>query len=258
MGEDRAMLDHGTGTVGKIDRSSPLPLYHQLKQILLSCIKDEEIFPGEALPSETELQKTYGVSRITVRRALGDLAAEGYVTREPGRGTFVLRPKAQDDRSAALGGLMDSLRAQGFEVDTEILQYEMRVAPPRVARKLGVDEGLPLLRFLRLIYADGTPIVLVTVHTNPGDAEPCTREELSSDSLFVVLERKHGIVVRRADRTIEATKARDEEARLLGIVGNPPMLLHETVVFDEQEQPVAHIKAVCRGDRYKFHTTTAR
>lgn len=252
------MLEHRTGTARRIDRSSPLPLYHQLKQILLNCIKDEDIFPGEALPSETELQKTYGVSRITVRRALSDLAAEGYVTREPGRGTFVLRPKAQEDRSVALGGLMESLQDQGFEVDTVILQHGFETAPPRVARKLGVDEGQHLLRFQRLIYADGAPIVLVTVDANLGEGIICTQGELGRDSLFVILERKYGIIVSRAERTIEATMARDEQARLLGVTGNPPVLLHETVVFDEQQRTVAHIKAVCRGDRYKYHTTIAR
>ena len=252
------MIAQKAGTTRRIDRESPLPLYHQLKRILLNSIRDEEILPGEVLPSEAELQKEHGVSRITVRRALGDLAAEGYVTREPGRGTFVLRPKALEDRSVALGGLMDSLRAQGFDVDTEILQHGIERAPARVARKLGVEECQRLLRFQRLIYADGAPIVLVTVHANPGDGRTCSAEELGVDSLFVVLERKYGVIVCRAERTIEATLARDDEARLLGVMGNPPMLLHETVVFDELQQPVAHIKAVCRGDRYKYNTVISR
>jgi len=244
-------------TTTAIVRSSPLPLYYQLKRILLRHIQDGHIIPGEAIASETELQERYGVSRITVRRALGDLASEGYISRQPGRGTFVLQPKLQD-RSERLGGFSDNLSAQGFEVEWQILQYGMRPAPSSVARKLGVDESQPLLYFQRLVYADCEPIMLATVYVNVGEGITFTREELDSDSIYLLLERKYGIVVHRADRTIEATLALEEEAQLLHIKPNTPMLLVRFVAYGQQGQRVAFVKALYRGDRYKYYHTITR
>jgi len=249
--------DDQVGTIHAIDRSSPLPLYYQLKRILLRCIQDGYIIPGEAISSETELQERYGVSRITVRRALGDLASEGYISRQPGRGTFVLQPKLQD-RSERLGGFSESLSAQGFEVEWQILQYEMRPAPSSVARKLGVDESQPLLYFRRLVYADSEPIMLATVYINVGEGITFTREELDTDSIYPLLERKYNIVVCRADRTIEATIVLEDEAQLLRVKANTPMLLIRFVIYGHQGQQVAFVKALYRGDRYKYYHTITR
>jgi GntR family transcriptional regulator len=244
-------------TTTAIDRSSPLPLYYQLKRILLRHIQDGDISPGEAISSETELQEKYCVSRITVRRALGDLASEGYISRQPGRGTFVLRAKLQD-RSERLGGFRESLSAQGFKVEWQIHQYGVRPAPSSVARELGVDEGQPLLYFQRLVYADGEPIMLATVYINAGGGTTFTREELDSDSIYLLLERKYGIVVHRADRTIEATIALEDEAQLLHVEPNTPMLLIRFVTYGHQGQPVAVVKALYRGDRYKYYHSITR
>ena len=241
-------------TINTIDRSSPLPLYYQLKRILLRHIQDGDIVPGATIPTETELQERYGVSRITVRRALSDLASEGYVSRQPGRGTFVLRLKLQD-RSEKLGGFGDELVAQGFKVEWQILQHEMQPASHHIAQKLRIHEGQPFLRFQRLTYADGEPITLVTVYLVIGEGMTLTREELNGDSMYPLLERKYGIALHHGDRTIEATLALEDEARLLHVKANAPMLLIETIVYDERSQPVAFEKVLCRGDRYKYYCT---
>jgi GntR family transcriptional regulator len=249
--------DDQTKTVTAIDRNSPLPLYYQLKRILLRHIQDGDIIPGETIPSETELQENYGVSRITVRRALGDLASEGYISRQPGRGTFVLQPKLQD-RSERLGGFSESLSAQGFKVEWQVLQHDLLPVPSSVAQALCIDEGQPVLYFQRLVYADGEPIMLATVYVNVGKGITLTREELDSDSIYPLLERKYGIVVCRANRTIEATVALENEAQLLHVKPNTPMLLVKLVAYDQQGQQVAFVKALYRGDRYKYYHTITR
>jgi GntR family transcriptional regulator len=251
------MFDDGqVRTVNAIDRSSPLPLYYQLKRILLRRIQDGNITPDKAIPSETELQERYGVSRITVRRALSDLASEGYISRQPGRGTFVLRSKLQTPLEKI--GFGDSLVAQGFKVEWQILRYGLQPAPHRVAQKLNVDECQPLLYFQRLVYADDEPIVLAKVYVNIGEEMTFTREEINSGSVYPLLERKYGVSLRHANRTIEATVALEEEARLLHTKVNMPMLLVESIVYDEQDQPIVFVKALCRGDRYKYYCTPTR
>lgn len=234
-----------------IDRGSPLPLYHQLRQILVSKIEAEDIAPGEALPSEKELEEQYNVSRITVRRALSELAAEGYVDRQPGRGTFVLQRKIEH-RSGRPGGFREDLANQGFQVKSEIVQHEYRPVPHNVARRMGVDDGRPLLYFKRLVYADGEPIGMTKGYHNFGEEITFTREELASDSIFRLLENKYGITLQRVDRTIEATLPTEEEMELLHVTRAAPMLLIELIVYDAGEQPVSVMKNVYRGDRYKY------
>lgn len=240
----------------RIDRSSPLPLHYQLKQILFRHIQDGDIIPGKALPSETELEDRYGVSRITVRRALSDLASEGYISRQPGRGTFVLRSKLQSPSEKL--GFGDGLTAQGFKVEWQVRRYGLRPAPHRIAQKLHIAEGQPLLYFQRLVYADDEPIMLARVYVNLGEGMTLTREEINSGSVYPLLERKYGVSLRHANRTIEATVALEEEARLLHTKGNMPMLLVESIVYDEQDQPIVFVKALYRGDRYKYYCTPTR
>lgn len=240
-----------------IDRSSPLPLYYQLRQILLRHILSGDIAPGEPLPTEKELQERHCVSRITVRRALSDLASEGYISRQAGRGTFVLRAKVQD-RSEKLGGFVDDLVAQGYEVESQILGHGFRPVPHRVAQKLGVDVGQPVLYLRRLVYADSEPIGLATGYFNVGEEITFTREELNSSSIFPLLEQKYNIVLRRADKTMEATLALGDEAELLDVKPNTPLLLAELIAYDEQGQRVGFVKSLYRGDRYKYYQSITR
>ncbi|MCZ7569751.1 MAG: GntR family transcriptional regulator [Ardenticatenaceae bacterium] len=252
------MSDDGhVAALTTIDRNSPLPLYYQLKQILLRQIQNNDIPAGEPLPSEKDLQERYDVSRITVRRALSDLTAEGYLSRQAGRGTFVLHPKVQD-RSETLGGFIDDLIAQGFSVESRILSYGMRPASRYVADKLGIDEGQPLLYFQKLVDADGEPIALTEAFINVDEGVTFTPEELNVHTVYPLLERKCGLILRRANKTLEATLALEDEAALLHVKPGTPMLLAHLIVSDERGQPGAFVKALYRGDRYKAYLTVTR
>lgn len=251
------MLDNRDRAITRVDRDSPLPLYYQVMQILLQQIESGQLAPGDTLPGEKELQELFGVSRITIRRALSELASEGYVSRHSGRGTFVQPPKLQD-HSKRLGGLMEELTEQGYAVESTVLQYEVRPASPYVAQKLGVDEGVPVLHFGRMVRADGEPIAMATAFLNVDDDVHFTLEELNSESIFDLLENKYGIIPGRVDKTIEAAAALEEEAHLLDVAPNAPMLLTRLVVYDEQGRRLAYVKSVYRGDRYKYGITLTR
>lgn len=242
--------------VTPLDRSSPVPLWYQLQQALLQLIQNGDFGPDAALPSEKELESIYGVSRITVRRALGNLATAGYVVRESGRGTFVLPPKVRHS-SERIGGLHDDLAAQGYRVEAKVLEQGRPPAPASVASRLGLEEGHPVLYVRRLVFADGEPILLSANYHNVEPGIVFTRDELESDSIFKLLEQKHGVVLRRADRTIEATVALESDAKLLGVPPNAPMLLVRLIVYDDLDRPVSYVRALYRGDRYKYcHTVT--
>ena len=239
-----------------ITRTGPLPLYYQIKQALLQQIQSGEIGPGDALPSERELEERYVVSRITVRRALSELATEGYISRQAGRGTFVLQRKIEH-RTEKIAGIRDDLAAEGFDVGSEIVQCNMRSVPSHVARKLGAKEGQPLLYVQRVVYTDDEPLLMTTGYHNFGEGVTFTREELEEDSVFRLLERKYGIAVSRVDRIIEATLALEHEAELLNVRPKSPLLLAELLVYDARGQPISFMKNLYRGDRYKYRHTVA-
>lgn len=240
-----------------IDRGSPVPLYYQIKRILLRQIQDGYIGPEKAIPTEKELEERYGVSRTTVRQALSELAAEGYISRQPGRGTFVLRSKIQN-LSIKLGGVAEDLASRGFRVRYQVLRHERRPAPAPVARKLGVEEGKPLLYIERLVWADEEPLALVMGYHDFGDGVNFTTEELERSSVFPLAEEKYGIILRQADRTIEATAALDHEAELLHIKPGMPVLLVELLVYDQQGRRATFAKSIYRGDRYKYSHSITR
>lgn len=244
-------------TAMAIDRSSPVPMYHQLKQILLRSIENGEITAGGALPSEREIQERYGVSRITVRQAMNDLVSGGYIRRESGRGTFVL-PRRVQDRSGKLGGLFEDLADQGFDVCTRILKHDRRRAPPDVAQKLGLNQGQRVLFVKRLIRGDDKPISVASGYFKVDRDVTFTVEELVSDSLFVLLERKYGIHWPTADKTLEAVGASEEEAKLLEIRPGTPVLLSKVIVYDAMGKPTAWFRAVYRSDSYKYRCTLNR
>lgn len=240
-----------------INRDDPLPLYFQLKQVLLKHIQDGDINPGELLPSEKVLEELYGVSQITVRRALRELALEGHIVRQAGRGSFVRQVKLQD-RSAMLGGFVADLVAQGYQVESQILEYRECPATARLAEQLNIEIGKKLLYFKRLVFADSESIAVTQAYFNVGSHVVFTREELRRDSIFPLLERTYGIVLRRAEKSVEVTVALEDEADVLGVAPNSPLMLTELVVYNEKDTAVGFVKTLYRGDRYKYYITLTR
>ncbi len=240
-----------------LDRTSPFPLYHQLQQILLRMIQDGRFGTELPIPTEAELQKRYGVSRITVRRALGELTTEGYLKRQPGKGTFVIRDKLTD-HSGRLGGFAEDLRSRNMQVESRILQFEYIAAPQHVVQQLNVKAGQTVLLYQRLIIADGEPIALSTCFAHLAPEFSVTPNELEKDSIFVLLEEKFNYALVRGERTIEAVLLLPDAARSLEAKPFIPALYNDLVVFDTNDRPVLVAQTVYRGDRYKHYCPVER
>ena len=240
-----------------IVRTAPVPLYFQLKEIILNKIKNSDWKSGEAIPTEKELELEYGVSRITVRRALADLAAEGYLYSQSGRGTFVLSPKMQTTIDG-MGAFFDDLTRQGYKIESKVLSVGHYPVSRKIADMLQIQEGTPLFTFRRLVYADGEPITLSAVYINLPNVTLTIEELESLLSIYPLIESKYGIFLHRAHKTIEVTVTLPEEAELLHTSLKAPSLLVEWLVQDEQERPVIFMKALYRGDRYKHYSIVTR
>lgn len=238
-----------------IQKSSPMPYYAQLAAILREAITDGLLTPGSALPSEAQLGASYALSRTAVRQALGDLAAEGLVRKEKGRGTFVRGPRRADLVVHEMRGFHDELTDRGHTVETEVLVLMVDASTADEATLLDVATGTEVVRIERLRYADGAPICLaqtvVLAARFPGLAE----HDLRGVSLYAVLKDDYDVVVRGGHRMVEAVPADRSHARHLGVRTGSPLLKLSSLNNDQHGKPFELFTAFYRADRTTFQIT---
>jgi len=241
----------------RLDKSSPVPLYYQLAEMLRERIESGSLKPGDQLPSERELGEQHGISRMTVRQAITYLAQKGTLIIRPGVGTFVAEPKLTYDALHLLG-FTEEMMAQGRVVSSRVLEQEIVTPPAAVVVKLGLAPNAKTVKIVRLRLEGETPLLLETIHISAALCPRLEKQDLARNSLYSVLENKYDIVLKRARQTFEATTANDYEANLFGVALNTPMILLDGVTFSADDIPVECFKAVYRGDRFKFELESQR
>jgi GntR family transcriptional regulator len=234
-----------------IDRTSPVPLYYQLKQILLSKIQANEWAAGMVIPSELELQETYGLSRTTVRQTLADLVTEGLLIRERGRGTFIAKPKITFNPSTALE-LNEYLSQQGVALGWRLLstEWETATTPIAAALKIAPQSRVFVLRRLRL--AGNDPLGYHFAYVPEALAAQVQRERLHEGSSLDYLQNVPTLEDRHIERTLEACLAGETERELLGLREGAAVLAMERIVYGNDGVPVEYLRAAFRGDRFKY------
>src|SRR6266498_107745 len=216
-----------------LSKDLPIPLYHQLKTLLLEQIRTGEMKPNDRLPAEDDLAATHGVSKATVRQALNELAVAGVLRREQGRGTFVAEPKlAQGPRE--MTSFTDEMRSRGFHPTSKVLKQDVIKADADIAEKLRVAEGAQVMRLKRLRLADGEPMGIQTAYLSLALAPQLAEEDFTDASLYEVLERKYGLWPASAQETYVAA------------------LPAERVSYLSSGQPLEVTYSIMRGDRYQI------
>ena len=240
-----------------IDRNSPVPLYHQLSEILLSQIASGLFRPGDAIPTEKELIRTYGLSRITVREAIEELVKRGYVRREQGRGTFVAPPRIQRG-VARLTSFSEEIAARGMRPGSRLLTLRQESATGRVAKELQVEEGTPVWFVKRLRLADDEIITINLSYLRLPNGVALTAAELEEEvSLWKLLQKK-GVTLAEASKTIEAIAADEWQANLLQVRKDAPVLLVEGIAYSGGGTPVEFFQIIGRADRYRYYLHVTR
>lgn len=236
-----------------LDRTSPLPLYHQLKQVLLLRLSDGEFRPGVPMPTESELIDRYEVSRITVRRAMSELEQSGQIYRVSGKGTFIKEAPVFSPELTRLTSFSEDMQEEALDVSSKLLELRQEHASAVVAGKLELKSGAPIWFIERLRLIDQYPLALNLSYLRLPPSFSLTAQEMEQmGSLWALLEKK-GIVLQSALRTIQATLADVEYAAKLQVEVGAPLLLIEGVVRDQNMVPVEYHLVINRGDRYK-HT----
>jgi GntR family transcriptional regulator len=206
-----------------------VPLHRQLFLVLHDEIARGALTDGEALPSEQTLSEQFGVSRITVRRALTDLADHGYIERRQGVGSFVRSPQPSIPQPTS-GSYRDEMSQIQFETEVEVVEYDVRNAPPAIAEKLGIiGDVLHILR-LRRERRTGEPL-MVTEAWLPADlADTITDSTLADTALYRILSDA-GIKIDRMQHEITAEISGPRNAQLLDTAIGSALLRVTRVAF---------------------------
>jgi GntR family transcriptional regulator len=248
-------LENALFAMTAIDRSSPVPLYFQLKQLLMGKIQGGDWTPGTLIPSELELQETYSLSRTTVRQTLSELVNEGYLTRQRGRGTFITQPKIAYDPSRGIQ-INEYMDEYGVEMGWRVLEQGWVNAAQHVADALNVRAGTRVFCLQRLRLAGQEVIGYHLAYTPERIAARINSTHVATgDSLHYL----NGVIKEvRIERTLEATLAHDRDRKLLSVERNSPILQMDGVVMDNDGAVLEYLYARFRGDRFRSIPTIRR
>lgn len=233
------------------------PLYDQLVDILKEKIEND-LEPGDLLPSERELSLRYGLSRTTVRQAMGELEALGLVTRVRGRGTFVAHSETEVTNLSATYSFTDQMRRAGRNPQTKILEFKLAEAPKQVAEKLGLRLGEHIYQLQRLRLADGIPMMLERTYLPATQFIGLSYDEVSTRALYEVMEQEYHQTIRLAQEDFSASIARSDAAIYLDIPEGSAILKLVRITFNEKNVPIEFTRSVARADQFKYRITHFR
>jgi GntR family transcriptional regulator len=249
------MSFHSNGLV--LDRESPIPLYYQLASAIRERIQAGVLAAGDQLPAERDLAKEAGISRMTARQALADLAFSGDVIVRHGVGTFVAAPKLTHDALHLLG-FTEEMERLGGAVSSRVLECAVVTPPAAIAAALALADDERTVRVVRLRSAGETPLLLETSYVPAAQCPGLEREDLERQSLYSLLELRYGHHLQAARQTIEAAVARSYESALLGVDEGASMLVLEGVTTTDGGWPIEWFKAIYRADRVKIAIESQR
>ncbi|MCX6029238.1 MAG: GntR family transcriptional regulator [Chloroflexi bacterium] len=240
-----------------IDKSSPIPYYDQLADLLRREIAERQA-RGEAvqLPSENELAGQHGITRATVRHALDELERDGWIYRQKGVGSFAVVRRVEQELTQ-LASTTEVMRQRGWSLVSKIVSLGQMPAVPHVARALELAEGTAVYSLCRLRVVDGVP---ASVQTNYLSVALCPRLEENdlTGSLYQLLETRYGLRLWTGRETLRARGATAREAQLLEVHEGAAVMYAERITYAATGVAVEYLEAVWRGDRYDFKVTLTR
>ena len=207
--------------------------------------------PGAPLPGERQLCIEHGVSRITVREAIGQLVSEGVLVRVRGKGTFVAERAARS--RLHLASFSTDMRRLGLEPSTVVLALARQVPPPATRRALELGVGAQAWHVRRLRLADGQPMSIDDAWYSAAVLPDLDSQDLTG-SLYTLLADRYDCTIDRAEQTVRAAEADRETCVLLGLPVGRPVLVFDRVSYSGC-RPVEHAESTYRGDRYEVQMT---
>jgi len=230
----------------------------RLYVFLQDAISRGHLQPGQKLPGENDLALQFGVSRVTVRRALAALAEQGLVMRKPGLGTVVREPSVSSSViTADVSNLLPHIVRMGKDSQIRMLEFAYLPASPYVADRLGLIPGERVQYSVRVRSTAGEPFSYLTTYVPERIARHYDESDLAQTPLYALLERS-GVKVHRATQTISAALASPTVSEALQVAQGAPLIALTRVVFDDKGKGVELLEAQYRPDRYRIQVDLER
>lgn len=237
--------------------TSPLPFYAQVRDALRQQILEGALQPHQKMPSESQMIDSFGVSRITIRRALHELENEGLIFGVSGKGTFVSKPKAFQDLTH-LQSFGEAMQEHGYETFSKVISLKELRPSERVAEQLKVKRTEKVSEIKRVRYLNREPVSVETSYFPEAIGRRLVKEDLSSKDIFLILENDLGIVLGNAELVVGVHVADELQARLLGVESGSPMLHFERLTSSAGGDPISYEHLYHRGDTFKYKVKVER
>ena len=233
------------------------PYYRWLEAILREDIEQGVYKPGDALPTEHQLMHGYNLSITTVRRAVNDLAREGWVYRKAGKGTFVKRNKLEE-RLARLTSFAEEMQSRNIIPRFKLVSVEESIPPTEIMRALKLSSQQKAYLIERVQIANNEPIALARGYWSPEIGEQLAKHDLHRIALYEIVEQHLHIPLIEADESINAATADADIARKLGARKNSPLLIRRRLTYTSEMRPIEYTTTFYRADRYEYKIRLAR
>lgn len=233
-----------------VNRNAVVPLHEQVRTYLLEAIERGELAPGQMLPQEREYASRFGISLAPVRQAILDLVKEGYLYRVRGRGTFVCEPKVEE-KINILSSFAESMHAKGLHAEMRIVEQRRMPVPPEAAplRRTHTNHVLSLRRVASIA---GEPVAFLSAYLPAQLVPGLEHMDLQGKSLYRTLDEHYGIVLARAESSIEVARCGRDEAQLLEVPRGTPLLKVEGLTYDVNDRLIELSQVLYRADRFRF------
>lgn len=237
------------------DITEPIPKYYQIYKKLLKQIRSGKFEEFDRFYSDTELVEKYEVSRGTIREAVKLLIQQGYIVREQGKGTFVTSPAIEQD-SDKLMGFTELMMKHDIEPSAKIIEQEVVDTPLDLKNLMDLEEETRLVRIVRIRYGNEQPLIIEQSYFVYDLFQPIYDMDLESNSIYELLYKFTDTRLGEARQRITATNAGKNEAELLDVKKDAPLLLMKRLIKTKGGSYFQYSEDVYRSDRINFTTTT--
>lgn len=233
--------------------SSQQALYQQIQENIVALIESGLLKTGDALPAERQLSEAYGVTRMTLRRAMDELVQKGVLERKQGAGTFVTANHSVQSFTPTVMGFSQRMREAGMRPASRLLHRAVIKPDPLVAARLTLKANDEVVMLKRLRLVNNEPLMIETSYLSYALFPRLMEVDLENESLYRVLQDEYAMRVVKAEHTLEPTLLNTYEAHHLGLTMNQPAMLVHVVGYSVDHIPIEMSKAIVRGDRCRYY-----
>lgn len=236
----------------KLDKNTPIPLYFQLKNIILSDIEKGNFVTGDSIPTENQMADFYHISRSTIRQAIAELVQEGWLVRKASKGTFVTTPVQNSSYIRSFEPFYQQIKRLGMVPRTELIDLSVITPEPEIAEKMKLTPEQKVISMFRRRFADDMPMVTIQNYIPYNSCSFILSHDFKTNSLYELLMSNQKTQIFNTKTVVSAATSTEEDIRLLEMKIPTPMLCFHTISVTKDGDIIDYAFSRYRGDWNKF------